>query len=68
MDGGKRKMKNSLVSKLCPRCQTVIKVFTLPEGTMTDPAPARSRMFVVKCCPNCGKRVVFWVGRKQVVE
>lgn len=55
-------------SNNCPRCQTEIKVFTLPEGTMTDPAPAQPRMFVVKRCPSCGKRVVFWVGWKQVIE
>ena len=54
--------------KLCPRCQTEIKLFTLPEGTMTDPAPAKARLFVVKRCPKCGKRVLFWAGGKLVVE
>ena len=57
-----------ILSKHCPRCQTEIKLFSLPEGTMTDPTPAKPRMLVVKRCPNCGKRVVFWVGWKQVVE
>ena len=62
-------MDNKLfLIKPCPRCQTEVKLFTLPKGTMTDPAPAKVRLFVVKCCPNCGKRVVFWVGWKQVVK
>ena len=56
------------LSTLCPRCQTEVKLFTLPEGTMTDPAPAKTRLFVVKRCPSCGKRIVFWVGWKQVVK
>ena len=43
------------IVKSCPRCQTEIKLFTLPEGTMTDPAPTKMRLFVVKRCPNCGK-------------
>lgn len=54
--------------KNCPRCQTPITLVTLPDGAMTDPAPARARLFVIKRCPNCGKRVLFWVGGKQVVE
>lgn len=55
-------------SKPCPRCQTSISLVTLPEGAMTDPAPAKVRWVVVKRCPNCGRRVLFWVGGKQVVE
>ena len=57
-----------ILIRSCPRCQTEIKLFTLPEGTMTDPAPPKARLFVVKRCPSCGKRVVFWVGWKQVVK
>lgn len=54
--------------KLCPRCQTEVKLFILPEGTMTDPAPAKARLFVVKRCPSCGKRVVFLVGWRPAVR
>lgn len=54
--------------QFCPRCQTEIKLFTLPKGTMTDPEPAKARLFVVKRCPSCGKKVVFWVGWKQVLK
>ena len=50
------------LTRTCPRCQTEVKLFTLPEGAMTDPAPPKARLFVVKCCPSCGKRVVFWWG------
>lgn len=60
--------KDVIVTKECPRCQNPITLVTLPEGAMTDPAPARARLFVIKRCPNCGKRVLFWVGGKQVVE
>ena len=56
------------LTRICPRCQTEIKLFTLPEGTMTDPAPAKTRLFMVKPCPSCGKKVVFWVGWKQVLK
>ena len=56
------------MKKICPRCQTEIKLFTLPEGTMTDPAPPKARLFAVKRCPKCGKRVVFWVGWMQMIE
>ena len=59
---------NSILIRTCPRCQAEIKLFTLPEGTMTDPAPPKARLFVVKCCPKCGKRVLFWTGFKQVVN
>ena len=58
----------NILTKHCPRCQTEIKLFTLPKGTMTDPAPAKTRLFVVKRCPCCGKKVIFWVGWKQVVK
>ena len=61
-------MENLVITKPCPRCQTSISLVTLPEGTMTDPAPAKVRWVVVKRCPNCGRRVLFWVGGKQVVE
>ena len=57
-----------ILTRACPRCQTEIKLFTLPEGTMTDPTPAKTRFFVVKSCPSCGKKVVFWVGWKQVLK
>lgn len=60
--------ENMMLTRCCPRCQTEIKLFTLLEGTMTDPALAKARLFVVKRCPCCGKRVVFWVGWKQVVK
>ena len=56
------------LTRICPRCQTEIKLFTLPEGAMTDPAPAKARLFVVKPCPKCGKKVFFWVGWKLVLE
>jgi len=61
-------MKSTLFIKHCPRCQAEIKLFTLPESAMTDPAPPKARLFVVKCCPKCGKRVLFWTGFKQVVN
>ena len=61
-------MMGSVHIKPCPRCQTEIKLFTLPEGAMTDPAPPKARLFVVKRCPKCGKRVLFWTGFKQVVN
>ncbi len=48
------------LSRTCPRCQAEITLFTLPEGAMTDPAPPKARLFVVKCCPKCGKRVLFF--------
>ena len=57
-----------ILTKPCPRCQTEIKLLTLPEGAMTDPAPAKARLFVVKRCPKCGKRVLFWAGGKQVLK
>ena len=56
------------LSRTCPRCQTEIKLFTLPEGAMTDPAPPKVRLFVVKRCPKCGKRVLFWVGGREIAE
>ena len=59
---------NLILTRTCPRCQTEIKLFTLPEGTMTDPAPAKARLFVVKPCPKCGKKFFFWVGWKQVLK
>ena len=55
-------------SKSCPRCQTEIKLFTLPEGTMTDPEPAKARLFVVKRCPSCERKVLIWTGFRQVVK
>jgi uncharacterized protein with PIN domain len=55
------------LTRICPRCQTEIKLFTLPEGTMTDPAPARARFFVVKRCPSCERKVLIWTGFRQVV-
>lgn len=57
-----------MLIRRCPRCQTEIKLFTFPEGTMTDPALARPWLFVIKRCPNCGKKVFFWVGWKQVLK
>ena len=57
-----------ILTRTCPRCQTEITLVTLPEGAMTDPTPVRRRIFVVKRCPKCGKKVLFWVGGKQVVE
>jgi len=59
---------NSILIRTCPHCQTEVKLFTLPKGTMTDPAPAKAQLFVVKRCPKCGKRVLFWTGFKQVVN
>ena len=59
---------NMILTRTCPRCQAEIKLFTLPEGAMTDPAPPKARLFVVKRCPKCGKRVLFWAGFKQVVN
>ena len=59
---------NSTLIRTCPRCQTEIKLFTLPEDTMSDPVPAKTRLFVVKRCPSCSKKVVFWMGWKQVVK
>lgn len=59
---------NMILTRTCPRCQTEIKLFTLPEGTMTDLTPAKARLFVIKRCPNCGKKVFFWVGWKQVLK
>lgn len=61
-------MNKAKITKPCPRCQTEIKLFTLPEGAMTDPAPPKARLFAVKRCPCCGKRVLFWTGFKQVVN
>ena len=58
----------SVHTKPCPRCQTEITLLTLPEGAMTDPTPPKARLFVVKCCPKCGNRVLFWTGFKQVVN
>ncbi|MBR5911957.1 MAG: hypothetical protein IKZ55_08220 [Bacteroidales bacterium] len=58
----------SVHTKPCPRCQAEITLLTLPEGTMTDPAPAKARLFVVKRCPSCGKRVLFWVGGREIAE
>ena len=57
-----------ILARSCLHCHTEIKLFALPEGTMTDPAPAKTRLFVVKRCPNCGKKVFFWVGWKQVLK
>jgi endogenous inhibitor of DNA gyrase (YacG/DUF329 family) len=57
-----------ILTKPCPRCQTEITFITLPEGAMTDPAPPKRRLFIVKRCPSCGKRVLFWAGWKQVAE
>ena len=57
-----------MITKHCPRCQIEIKLFTLPEGTMTDPVPAKTLLFVVKRCPSCGKKVLFWTGFRQVVK
>ena len=57
-----------ILTRSCPRCQTEIKLFTLSEGTMTDPEPAKARLFVVKRCPSCGKKVFFWVGWKTGAE
>ena len=51
-------MMGSVHIKPCPRCQTEIKLFTLPEGAMTDPAPPKARLFVVKRCPKCGKKTI----------
>ena len=59
---------NMILTHSCPRCQAEIKLFTLPEGAMTDPAPPKRRMVVVKRCPQCGRRVVFWAGGKQVLK
>jgi len=59
---------NMVLTRFCSRCQTEIKLFTIPEGAMTDPAPAKARLFVFKRCPSCGKKVVFWVGWKQVLK
>ena len=59
---------NSTLIRSCPRCQTEVKLFTLPEGTMTDPAPAKARPFMVKPCPNCGRKVLIWTGFRQVVK
>jgi endogenous inhibitor of DNA gyrase (YacG/DUF329 family) len=59
---------NMTLTRTCPRCQTEIKLFMFPEGAMTDPTPAKARLFVVKPCPNCGKKVFFWVGWKQVLK
>ncbi len=56
-----------ILTKPCPRCQAEITLLTLPEGAMTDPAPPKARLFAVKRCPKCGKRVLFWVGGKRVV-
>lgn len=56
------------LTRTCPRCQTEITLLTLPEGAMTDPAPPKARLFVAKHCPCCGKRVLFWVGWKQVLK
>lgn len=63
-------MKNDshAIIKPCPCCQTEIKLFTLPEGAMTDPAPAKARLFVVKRCPSCGRKVLIWIGLRQVVK
>ena len=57
----------SVHTKPCPRCQTEVTLPTLPEGAMTDPAPPKARLFAVKRCSKCGKRVLFWVGGKRVV-
>jgi endogenous inhibitor of DNA gyrase (YacG/DUF329 family) len=57
-----------ILTRSCPRCQTEIKLFTFPEGTMTDPAPAKTRLFVVKRCPSCGRKVLIWTGFRQVVK
>ena len=62
------KNDNGISAKSCPRCQTEIKLFTLPKGTMTDPAPARARFFVVKRCPSCERKVLIWTGFRQVVK
>ena len=56
------------LTRTCPRCQTEIHLVTLPKGATTDPAPAKARLFVVKPCPKCGKKVFFWVGWKLVLE
>lgn len=62
-------MKDSMtLTRSCPRCQTEITLLTLPKGAMTDPAPPKTPLFVIKRCPKCGKRVFFWVGGKQIVE
>lgn len=63
-----RGMNRTMITKHCPRCQTEIKFFILPDGTMTDPAPTKARPFVVKCCPKCSKKVLFWTGFKHVVN
>jgi uncharacterized protein with PIN domain len=57
-----------ILTRSCPRCQTEITLLTLPEGAMTDPTPPKAGLFAVKRCSKCGKRVLFWVGWKQVVN
>ena len=57
-----------ILTRICPRCQAEVTLHVLPLGTMTDPAPAKARLFVVKRCPSCGKRVVFWVGWRLMVK
>lgn len=59
---------NSTLIRSCPRCQTEVKLFTLPEGAMTDPAPPKARPVCRQVLPQMRQKGRLLVGWKQVLK
>ena len=62
-------MNKIVISKPCHRCKTSVVLHLLPSDVMVDPcSPPQFLPFTTVRCPNCGKKVLFWTGFKQVVN
>jgi hypothetical protein len=54
-----------IFTRTCPRCQTEIKLFMLPEGTMTDPMSAKARFSWLNLAQIVARESSFgWAGNK----